>query len=283
MADAMVRTYISCDLGVMMNRRVVLTILLLLFITFAGAQEFWLQSTRFLYRPGEKFMVRFNEGKNFIGEPWNVSKSRIQSLLLHRLSSSVNLIDSIKEGQKDNLSYTLKGAGTYLLSMQRDDILDDMGADEFNAYLKESGLDEILDQRQRTNTLGAPAKEYRSNHTKLLIQSGDEKDDTYKKVVAFPVEIVPDRNPYALKIRDPIRFKILFDGKPVFGVRVKVWNRYDNRTTIQNIYTEKDGTFEARISNPGPWMVTVVRMVTSKQADVQWRSYHGSLVFGIEK
>jgi len=277
------RSIISCDSRVMVENRIVLTTLLVLTITFAGAQEFWLQSPKFLYRPGEKLIVSFNEGKNFMGEPWNVSKSRIQSLLLHQLSGSINLIDSIKEGQKDNFTYTLKDAGTHLLCMQRNEVLADMGADEFNTYLKESGLDEVLDQRQRTNTLEAPAKEYRSNHIKLLIQSGEKKDDTYKKVVAFPVEIIPDRNPYTLKIRDPIRFKILFDGKPVFGVRVKVWNRYDNRTTIQNIYTEKDGTFEARISNPGPWMITVVRMVASKQADVQWRSYHGGLVFGIEK
>jgi uncharacterized GH25 family protein len=110
-----------------------------------------------------------------------------------------------------------------------------------------------------------------------------QKDDTYKKVVGFPVEIIPDRNPYSLKIGDPIRFKILFDGKPVFGVRAKVWNRFDNRTTIQNIYTEKDGTFEARISNPGPWMVSVVRMVPSKQREADWQSHWGSLVFGIEK
>jgi uncharacterized GH25 family protein len=116
-----------------------------------------------------------------------------------------------------------------------------------------------------------------------LIQVGDKKDDTYKKVAGFPIEIIPEKNPYTLKIGDVIRFKILFQGKPAeFGTKVKVWNRYDNRTTVQNIYTEKDGTMETRLSGKGPWMVSVVKMIPSKQADANWQSFWGSLVFGID-
>jgi uncharacterized GH25 family protein len=118
--------------------------------------------------------------------------------------------------------------------------------------------------------------------TKLLFQVGEKRDDTYKKVLGWPVEIVPDRNPASLKVGDQIRFKILFDGKPVFGVRAKLWNRFDNRTTLQNIYTEQDGTFEARISSPGPWMVTVMKMTPSKDTGPDWISYQGSFVFGFD-
>jgi len=167
--------------------------------------------------------------------------------------------------------------------MQTKNAMNEWEAEKFKSFLKENGLDEILDRRTKTNTLASPTKEYYSSHTKLLFQVGGKNDDTYKKVNGFPVEILPLENPYALKIGDPIHFKILFDGKPVFGVSVKVWNRFDNRTTIQNIYTEKDGTLETRVSSPGPWMVSVVRMVPSKQPGADWQSYRGSLVFGIEK
>ena len=167
--------------------------------------------------------------------------------------------------------------------MQTKNALNDWDAEQFNTFLKENGLDDIIDRRTKTNTLASQAKEYYSSYTKLLVQVGDKKDDTHKKLNNFPVEIVTLENPYSLKIGDPIHFKILFDGKPVFGVRVKVWNRFDNRTTIQNIYTEKDGTLETRVSSSGPWMVSVVRMVPSKQTGADWQSYRGSLLFGIEK
>jgi uncharacterized GH25 family protein len=173
--------------------------------------------------------------------------------------------------------------GTQVLSLQSENIFLESDPARFNDFLKEAGLDDVLYQRQQKNMLTSPGRENFSIHTKLLVQVGEKRDEGYKTVGGFPVEIIPLKNPYALKIGDKIRFKILFQGKPVFSARVKVWNRNDNRTTIQNIYTEKDGTIEATISGPGPWMVSVVGMAPSKQVGAEWQSYRSSLVFGIEK
>jgi uncharacterized GH25 family protein len=114
-----------------------------------------------------------------------------------------------------------------------------------------------------------------------LLQAGAKRNDTYKKVLGWPVEIVPEKNPYDMKRGETIRFQILMNGKPQFGVRVKVWNRKDNLTTLQNIYTDKNGMIEVRISNGGAWMVSVVRMDRSQSPQADWRSYWGSLVFGV--
>ena len=266
-----------------MNKKIVIPILLFVAIALISAREFWLQPLKFVYKPGEKLVMNFKAGENFIGEPWDLKKNQIESLVLHHTSSSSSVLDSMKEDRNNNLILTLRAEGSYLLSMQTKNAVNEWEAEKFNSFLKENGLDEIIDRRTKTNTLASPTKEYYSGYSKLLVQVGEKKDDTHKKVNNFPVEILPLENPYALKIGDPIHFKILFDGKPVFGVRVKVWNRFDNRTTIQNIYTEKDGTLETRVSSPGPWMVSVVRMVPSKQAGADWQSYRGSLVFGIEK
>src|SRR3990170_4722485 len=240
-----------------MNKKTWITIFLLTVLTFAGAHEFWLHPSSFFFKRGEK-------------------------LELHQLSKSINLTDSIKEGDKENLTYTLKEEGTLLLTMHSNNAFIELDAEKFNAYLKEDGLEEILEHRIKTNTNSNAAKEFYSRYTKLLLQVGDKKDDTFKKVLGFPIEIIPDRNPYSLQMGDPIKFKILAKGKPLFGVKVKVWNRFDNRTTIQNIHTEKDGTIETRISNPGPWMVSVVQMVPSEDTKAEWQSYWGSLVFGVK-
>jgi uncharacterized GH25 family protein len=188
----------------------------------------------------------------------------------------------VKEGENENLKITLKEDGTHLLLLQSNNAFAELEGEEFNAYLKEDGLDEILYQREQTKTLLKPAKEFYSRYAKLLIQVGEKKDDIYKKVAGFPIEIIPEKNPYALKLGDVIRFKILFQGKPAFGTKVKVWNRYNSRTTVQNIYTEKDGTMETRLSGKGPWMVSVVKMIPSKEPGAEWQSYWGSLVFGVD-
>ncbi|HZB11649.1 MAG TPA: DUF4198 domain-containing protein [Chryseolinea sp.] len=265
-----------------MNKTIVIPILLFVSLLSISAQEFWLQPVKFIYKSGERQAINFLNGENFMGEAWDLKKNQIEALSLHQLSKSISVIDSASEGKKENVKLTLNTEGTYLLTMQTKNVLNEWDGAKFNDLLKEYGLDEILESRKKINP-PPPSKEHYATYTKLLFQVGEKKDDTYKKSNNFPVEILPLENPYALKIGDPIRFKILFDGKPIFGARIKVWNRFDNRTTIQNIYTQQDGTIETRVSSPGPWLVSVLRMVPSKQPGADWQSYRASLVFGVEK
>lgn len=255
---------------------------LLLITILAQAHEFWLQPLKYFYEVGEKATISFKVGENFMGEPWNLKHHRVERLDLIHGSQTTDLKASVKEGEKDNLEIELKESGTHLIVMQSNNAFIELEAEKFNEYLKEDGLDDVYDLRTKTNTLTKPSKEFYSHHTKLFLQVGDAKDDTYKKVIGLPIEIVPGRNPYALKKGDLIRFKILWQGKPLFGAKVRVWNRFDNRTTIQNIYTEKDGTMQTHISNPGAWMVSVVQMISSTKEGADWESYWGSMVFGVK-
>jgi uncharacterized GH25 family protein len=262
--------------------RFFLTISLLVAVTTAFAQEFWLKPEKYNYVLGEKLVVNFKTGGDFIGQPWNPKGSSVRALMVHHTGKSTDLSDSVKLEGNENLSYSLKAEGTYLLSFESEDILRETTPEQFNQMLKEYELD-ALNRRQKSNTTLEPGREYYSVMAKLIIGVDGRKDDTYNKILGWPVEILTDRNPCSLKVGDPLRFKILFDGKPVFGVRAKVWNRFQNRTTIQNIYTEKDGTFATRISSPGPWMVTVMKINPSNQPGADWQSYQGSFMFGIEK
>ena len=265
-----------------MNKKLSSLFFLILISIIAQAHEFWLQPLKYFYSVGEKAIVSFKVGENFIGEPWDLKRHRIERLELIHGSQTSDLKSTVEEGENNILEIELKESGTHLVVMQSNSAYIELEADKFNEYLKEDGLDNVYDERKRTNTLSKPSKEFYSRYTKLFLQVGDVKDDTYKKVVGQPIEIVPDRNPYALKKGDLIRFRILWQGKPFFGIKVRVWNRFDNRTTIQNIYTEQDGTMETHISNPGAWMVSVLRMVPSAKEGADWESYWGSMVFGVK-
>ena len=265
-----------------MVRKIAIVVLLTVLITIVQAHEFWMQPLKFFLHPGERTNIRFVVGENFIGEPWDLKQHKVEALDLHNGADMKSLVDSILIDPKNNLSLTLQGEGTYLLSLESKNAFIESEAEKFNDYLKEDGLDDVLDQRKRTNSLSKPAKEFYRRYSKLLLQAGNKRDDTYKKVLGFPIEIIPEVNPYLLKRGDAVKFKVLFEGKPAFGVKVRVWNRFQNRTTIQNIYTEKNGVVETHVSNPGAWMVSVVKMVPSKQAGAEWQSYWTTLTFGVE-
>lgn len=246
------------------------------------AHEFWLQPLKFVVKTGENITVNFRVGEDFFGEPWTFTKDSIVKVELHHKNTVRDLKTSIVEGTKNNLQTPLPNEGTYLLVLQSKDAYSDLEAEEFNAYLKKDELDDAYAHRSKTNTLEKNGTEFYSRYTKLLVQAGEKTDNTFRKEIGFPVEIIPEQNPYNLKLGDPVQFRILFQGKPLFGAKVRVWNFYNNRTTVQNIYSQQDGTISTHISNRGSWMVSFGKMIPSKNPKADWQSYWASLVFGVK-
>jgi len=266
-----------------MNRKyIAAAVIVMLGTVIAQAHEFWLQPQKFFFQVGEKATIGLRVGENFAGEPWDLAKNKVERLQLLHLEQVKDLKAAVAPNDKSNFEVPLAAEGTHLVVMQSNSAFIELEAEKFNAYLEEDGLTEIRFARERANAMDKPSKEFYSRYTKLLLQVGEKRDDTYRKAVGLPIEIVPLKNPYALKKGDAIRFRILWQGKPLFGASVKVWNRLDNRMMLQNIFTEQDGTIETHLSNSGMWMISVVKMIPSKDKAADYQSYWGSLVFGAE-
>src|SRR5690606_28080880 len=90
-------------------------------------------------------------------------------------------------------------------------------APEFTEYLKEDGLPDTLEERRNTGELEKDAKERYAKHVKAIVQVGKKQTDDYKAVLGYPVELVPQQNPYKLKRGDTIEILCLKDGKPLAG------------------------------------------------------------------
>lgn len=245
-------------------------------------QDFWLQPKKFRYVVGEDMKVDFLIGEDFEGEPLDLKKNKIEKIELHHSSKVIDLKNQIKSEQKDNLKFKFPETGTHLLCTQSDNIFTEPSAEKFNDYLKDNGLDDILDLRAKTNSLDKPSIELCTRYSKLLVQCGDKTDDTFKKQTGQQLEIIPQQNPYNLKSGDYLRCLILFEGKPIPHQLVKVWSKIGNTSFLQNAYAENDGTVKFPISNKGPWMIKTVRMIASKKPGAAWQNIQSSLVFGIE-
>jgi uncharacterized GH25 family protein len=265
-----------------MNKKIIFTILLIASGAFALAHEFWLLPKKFRFAVGEEMPVSLTVGENFEGELWDLKKHRVEKLELHQLTKSKDLRPSLKPEAKEKLKVRFLEEGTHLLAMQSDYAFIELGADKFNEYLKEDGLDNIYDQRKNTNTLDKPSKEFYGRFAKLLVQVGNKTDNTFKKRIGLKNEIVPEQNPYVLKTGDYLQCTVLYEGKPSPHQLVKVWNKIGSTTFLQNLYTENDGTVKFPINSKGPWMVSTVKMIASEKDGAEWQSMWASLVFGIE-
>jgi uncharacterized GH25 family protein len=248
----------------------------------ASGHEFWLQPKKYHYNPGEEIKIDLMVGESFTGEYWDMNRHKVEKMQLHRISGVKDLTSSITKSKGNNLAFKADSEGTYLLAMQSNAAYLELPADEFNAYLNEDGLDQILDERKKLNQLDKPSRENYTRFAKLLVQVGTKQDETYKKKLGLRYEIVPEQNPYSLKTGDYLECKIYYEGKPAAFALVKVWSMINNTTFLQNIYTEKDGSFKFPIGTKGAWMVSSVKMIHAENKNADYHSLWASLVFGIQ-
>lgn len=247
-----------------------------------SGHEFWLEADKFYYKPGDYARVSLRTGEDFVGRSNAIAVLRIKNLQHHAGQEVKDIRKALKKDTLNVLQVSLEKTGTHVVLIETEPSFIKLDGEKFTEYLQEDGLDDIFYEREKKGVLGDSASEAYSRHSKLILQAGvQEGDNLSRKIFNLPIEIVPERNPNELRKGNRIGFTILFQGKPLFGAKVKVWNRYRNQVTVQNIFSEQNGKIETHVSNPGAWMVSVVKMVPSKDASVQYRSYWGTLVFGV--
>jgi uncharacterized GH25 family protein len=248
----------------------------------AQSQEFWLQPRKFKIAAGEEVAINFLIGENFEGEPLDLKKNRVERLDYHHLTKAKDIKGLVKPEEKVKLNFKPDEAGTLLVSCQSIESYIELEAEKFNDYLKDEGLDYIIDQRETTNSSDKPLREFHQYYSKLILQAADKTDDTYKKKSGLTLEIIPLQNPYNLKPGDHLQCQILFENKPLPHQRVRISSILEDRSFVQSAYTENDGTVRFPISIKGPWMISTVNIVPSKKTGADWQTFSSSLTFGIE-
>lgn len=152
---------------------------------------------------------------------------------------------------------------------------------EFNAYLKEEGINDVLAERTRTGTLNEPARERYAKHVKAIFQVGGEITDQYATVLGYPAEIIPMENPYRLNVGSTLRVRCLVQGISVQGVTVLAGGLNPQGRIIKEIgvTTDASGIATIPLTSPGRWYVKFIRMKKSTEANLTHESQWATLTF----
>lgn len=248
----------------------------------AMSHEFWLMPKKFTYAVGEDMQVAFMVGENFQGEPWDLSRHKVERLEVHTGITVKKLADRVTPDKGKNLTYKFDREGTHLVALESNYAFIELAPDTFKTYLEEDGLENIAEERKRTGRTDERAREFYKRFAKVIVQCGSKVDNTFKRSAGFRYEIFPLANPATLKPGDYLDCLVSWEGKPVHNVMVKVWSHVGNRIFLQNIYTEKDGSIRFPLSSPGAWMVSSVKMIPSEKDGADYMSHWASLVFEIK-
>jgi uncharacterized GH25 family protein len=113
------------------------------------------------------------------------------------------------------LTFNTGKEGTYVAGVSTKARNIELTAEKFNSYLEHDGVLDMLEYRTDNDLLDQDAVESYQKHVKAIYQVGDVKTNDWNVVLGYPIEFVPQANPYEKYSGDKIEVQLLLDGKPL--------------------------------------------------------------------
>lgn len=264
------------------------SIAILLFVFGAAlpspAHEYWMEAESFFLKPGERTSVRLFVGEGLKKEEeraYQTSKTNLFSL--YSVDGIFDLRGNSRDEETPLLSFSSERAGTFLLALERNWSYITLESDKFAEYLKEDGLEYILDEREKLGETKKEGKERYSRYIKSLLLVGGRRDKTFSARTGMKLEIVPTENPYSKKAGESLSVQVLFQGKPLKNRTIFADNRDGEVISKQRMTTDAQGNAVVKLDRRGIWLVRLVHMQRCSEncEGADWESYWGALSFGL--
>ena len=264
-------------------RTILFTAGLLLIASFAWAHDLFLKLDTYFLKPGSQVRIAMLNG-TFTKSEGFVAPERLADISVVSPSGRSPLrSDSAVSRGPDSasvLAVALGDAGTYVVGAATRTREIELRAEDFNAYLEEDGLPDILEARRRDNELGKGARERYSKYVKAIVQVGDRRTDNFGVALGYAAEIVPLDNPYSMGRVNTLRVRCLVDGRPVTNQTV-LWGGEKGGQLFTQRSTRTDSTGMATITldQPGRWYVKFISMVRESEPGLDYQSKWATLTF----
>lgn len=268
----------------MRRTRYLLAALLFGLCSTLAAHDLFLKLSDYLVRANAAVRITALNG-TFTSSSNAVARSRVADLSLVGPAGRERL-DTARlsaAGTRTLITARTGPSGTYVLGLSIRPSEITLQGQQFNAYLREEGLDHILEARQRAGELDRKATERYAKHVKIIFQAGNSRSDQYGAVFGYPVEIVPLQNPYALRAGDTLRVRLLVNGAPAAGSEALAGGRSlaGGPLRTQHLRADADGIVPVRLSSAGTWYVKFISMTRVSEPKLDYVSQWATITFAI--
>ncbi len=195
--------------------------------------------------------------------------------------SEADLKAAGKEDTSGLLQFEPTKPGLYVIAVETQPKLIKLEAAEFNEYLVADGLPHIYRLRFKEKTLDQPATERYSKFPKALIRVGEGGGGDPSRVLGTTLEIVPLRDPLALKIGETLRVRVLFQGKPLPDANLGWDVPGDGEAASGTVRTDAKGEALIPVARTGLMTIRLTHMTRPKTAEYEWESFWTTLTFRI--
>jgi hypothetical protein len=163
-------------------------------------------------------------------------------------------------------------------------------AERFERYLAEEGLQQVIEERARTQTQGALGRERYSRCARALSPAltvhhelpatANQSGGCRLELRVTALEPSAASGPPDSDLAD-IELEMLFDGAPVEGLLVRhTWRSGSSEPRADSARTDASGRARLPLAS-GLHLLNVVHAIASEEAGSEWRSFWTSLSFEV--
>ena len=260
------------------HRLSVLTVAaILLSGTSLFAHDMWIEPTTFSPQPGEIVGVRLRVGQDLLGDPLPRDPALVNQFVVEDAAGRKPVIG--RDGADPAGFLRVAMPGLLVIGYRSNPSPIVLPAEKFNQYLADEGLDAVATLRARRNQTNSEAREIFSRCAKSLVLSGAPSEGQGDRRLGFTLELVAERNPYAIRAGQDLPVRLMYENHPLAGALVVAMNRLNPPEKLA-ARTDNDGRVRFRLRPGGMWLIKAVHMVVAPAGiNAEWASFWASLTF----
>jgi uncharacterized GH25 family protein len=260
-----------------MRRSILIFLTVLAASASLSAHDFWIEPTGFMADLGRVVGVKLRVGQDFHGDPVPRSDELIGDFVVVDVNGRRQVVG--RDGADPAGLLRVTSPGLMVIGYSSRPSAVTLPADKFTAYLKEEGLEAVIDARARGQASQREGREIFSRAAKSLVRSGALAAGSGDRTLGFPIELVAERNPYQMQAGESLPVRLTYQNAPLAGALVVAFNQRHPYHKLR-VRSDRDGRASFTIDEPGPWMVKAVHMVPAAAgSNADWESYWASLTF----
>jgi hypothetical protein len=245
-----------------------------------AAHSLYIMPQKFDVPSGETIVVSVHNGDSFPAGDEAPDPSRLMDARLV-MDGKVSVIEDFRAlGKATHGAVRIGKAGAGWLAVRTRPRTLQLEAAKFERYLREEGLEDVLEWRAKHGESQQPGRERYSKYAKSLIVSGEPRG-ILPDVLGMEFEFVLEADPSQIQTGGLLPVRLLWHGKPARGVQVeRAWSGSAGGGHAIAGRTGSDGRIRIPLDRPGKWRLHAVAMErAAEQAVAEWESYWASVTF----
>ena len=237
----------------------------------------WIEPRPFRPAIGEIVSLRLRVGQDLLGDPLPLDPALVNQFVAEDGAGRRPLVR--RDGADPAGLVRVATPGLLVVGYGSNPSAVELPAAKFDQYLKDEGLDAIAALRARRGAKGAAVRELYSRCAKSLVLAGPPNDEAGDRRLGFALELVAERNPYALRVGQDLPVRLTYENRPLAGALVVAMNRSGPAQKLA-ARTDSEGRVRFQVPAGGMWLIKAVHMVPAPAGtNAEFVSFWASLTF----